>query len=109
RIKRVHDLRGGRVVHFPKSADHVVRAGAKKSPGKADQSFAGIGAAAGAFASGNGDKVGRERMLKNVARVELVGVAGFAEDDSGIERARDAGGAMSDEVKIGIALRMARQ
>ena len=51
------------------------RARTQERPGKADQPFAGVGAAAGAVAGGDGHEVGVQGLGDDVAGIELVGVS----------------------------------
>ena len=76
-VETVHQLFGRCVGDFPEAGDHVVRSGSQESPGESYQAFAGIGAFACAVARRNRNQVGLQRMLHNVARIELERV-GFA-------------------------------
>ena len=74
-VKRIHQLRGGGVAHFPEGANDVVRAGAQKRPGEANEAFAGIGARPCAVASRDGDKLRVETVGDDIARIKFVSVA----------------------------------
>ena len=60
----------------PKSGNDPVRSGAQECPRETDQSFARIRALSGAPAGRDGDELGVERLLGDVARVELERVSG---------------------------------
>ena len=78
----------------------MVRAGAEKSPGESDQTFAGVGLGTRAVAGGNGDQIGVQRMLDYVARVEFVGIAFGGKNDRGFERTCATGRPMRGEMQI---------
>ncbi len=101
-VEGVHEARGGVVGDLPQRADDGVCAGVEKGPGEADESFAGVLACAGAVAGGDGDELGVDGMLHDVARVEFVGAFGGAgEDDGGVEGVSSAGHGVGDEVDVG--------
>ena len=72
-VEAVHELGGGGVGDLPEGSDDVVGSGAEEGPGEADEAFAGVVAASGAVAGGDGDEVGVEALVEDVAGVEAVG------------------------------------
>src|SRR5271169_2245653 len=86
--------------------------GSEKCPGEANHALAGIGASAGPIASGDRDQVGPQRLTNDVAGVELERIirgARLRQNDSGVERAHAARGAVRNEVNVGKALRLTGQ
>src|SRR6266849_6869932 len=104
-IELVHQLRRRGVVDFPERRDDVVRAGAQERPGEPDQTFPGVGARAGAIAGRNRHEVRRERMLDDVARVQLERIAVRTQNHRGIQRMRAAGASVRDKMQVRKALR----
>src|ERR1700738_4405474 len=107
-VELVHELRRGGVVHFPEGGNDVVRAGAQECPGESDEAFSGVGAGAGAITSRNGNKVGGERVVDDVAGVEFERIAGGTTNDRGAQRLGAGRPAVGGEIQIGKALRRVR-
>ena len=74
-----------------------MRSRSQKSPRETHETFTSVGASARPIASGDGHQLRLQRMRDDVARAELVAVAFLREDHHRFERARLAGGSMSDE------------
>jgi hypothetical protein len=72
-VEAVHELGGRGVGDLPEGSDDVVSPGAEEGPGEAYEAFARVVAASGAVAGGDGDEVGVEAMVEDVAGVEAVG------------------------------------
>jgi len=101
-VEGIHEARGGFVGDLPKGADDGVRAGVEEGPGETDESFAGVLACTGAVAGGDGDELGVDGALHDVARVEFVcAFGGTGEDDGGVEGVGAAGDGVGDEVDVG--------
>ena len=89
-VEFVHQLRGGRIAYFPQAADDMVSAGAEECPGEADEPFTGVCFDTATVARGDGDEIGGERTLQDVASVELEGIAFRGKDDGGFEGLKPA-------------------
>ena len=73
-IQVIHETGSGFITHFPKRANHIVRARAQKRPCEANQSFTGKRALSAAIAGRNRDELRMDRMLNDFAGVEFEGV-----------------------------------
>ena len=98
-VELVHQLRGGRIANFPQAADDMVSPGAEERPREADEPLAGIGFETVAIASGDGDEIGGERTLQDVASIELERVALRGKDNCGFEGLKAASRAMGSEME----------
>src|SRR5229473_4733150 len=104
-VELIHQLRRRGVVDFPQRGDDVMGSGTQERPGEPDQAFSGVGARAGAVAGRDGHEVRRERMLDDVARVELERIAVRTQNHRGIQRMRAAGAPVRNKMQIRKALR----
>src|SRR5258707_14741570 len=76
--------------------------GAQKGPGETDEALAGEVTLPRTVAGGNGDEIGVEAMLHNIAGVKFVRIAFPGKDDGGFEGFCDAGDAVCGEMQVGI-------
>ncbi len=102
-IEVIHQLFGGCVSDFPEAGNDVVGSGAQKSPRQSDQAFSGIGARASAVAGRDGNQIGADGVLNNIAGVELERIGferAFGKHNRRVEGTQAAGGAVGDKMNL---------